>query len=196
MHLKEMTGISKTIDQNNNSDQFKNNEPKLQNPLKIKDDLFDLKNKTIGQIKNIIQEKSFEQNTHKYEKHHETLVITSFDQLLKVCNLKKEIKLKYEIEKNVHLVSFENKRIEISFNDDLDKEFIKILSSKLYEWTGDRWIITLSKEKGELSIKEKAVNLKKNSLEHAKKGEVYKKILENFPDAELIDIQIEEKNND
>ena len=67
---------------------------------------------------------------------------------MKICSFKKEIKLKYELEKNVNLVSFEDKRIEISFNEDLDKDFIKDLSLKLYEWTNNRWIITLSKTKG------------------------------------------------
>ena len=106
------------------------------------------------------------------------------------------MKLKYELEKNVNLVSFENQRIEISFHENLDKEFIKILSSKLYEWTGNRWIITLSKKKGKPSIKENEKNFKKNLLEKNKKKPIYKKILETFPDAELIDIEIEEKNND
>ena len=73
-------------------------------------------------------------------------MINSFDDLLKICTLKKEIKLKYELEKNVNLVNFENQRIEISFNESLDKEFIKIISLKLYECTGNRWIITLSKK--------------------------------------------------
>ena len=68
---------------------------------------------------------------------------------------KKEIKLKYELEKNVNLVSFEKNRIEISFNDNLDKNFVKDLSLKLFEWTNERWIITFSKTKGEISIKEK-----------------------------------------
>ena len=76
-------------------------------------------------------------------------LINSFDDLLKTCSFKKEIKLKYELEKNVNLVSFEDKRIEISFNEDLDKDFIKDLSLKLYEWTNNRWIITLSKTKGQ-----------------------------------------------
>ena len=43
--------------------------------------------------------------------------------------------LKYELETNVKLVSFENKLIEISFNDNLNKNFIKDLTSKLFEWT-------------------------------------------------------------
>ena len=60
------------------------------------------------------------------------------------------MKLKYELEKNVNLVSFEKNRIEISFNDNLDKNFVKDLSLKLFEWTGERWIITFSKSKGEI----------------------------------------------
>ena len=79
----------------------------------------------------------------------------------------------------------------------MDKEFIKNLSSKLYEWTNDRWIISLSKENGEPSKKEKEIILKKELLDKAKKSEVYKKVLEAFPDAELIDIEKNiEKNND
>ena len=89
-----------------------------------------------------------------------SISINSFDDLLKICSSKKEIKLKYELEKNVNLVSFENQRIEISFNEDLDKDFIKDLSLKLYEWTNNRWIITLSKTKGLPSKKEKEAKLK------------------------------------
>ena len=62
---------------------------------------------------------------------------------------KKRNQIKYELEKNVNLVKFERNRIEISFNDNLDKDFVKDLSSKLYEWTKERWIITFSKSKGE-----------------------------------------------
>ena len=63
-----------------------------------------------------------------------------------MCNTKKEIKLKYELETNVNLVSFDNQRIEIAFNENLDKDFVKDLSLKLFEWTQKRWIITFSKK--------------------------------------------------
>ena len=122
--------------------------------------------------------------------------IKTFEQLINVCNIKKEIKLKHELETNVNLVSFENKRIEISFNERLDKEFIKNLSSKLYEWTNDRWIISLSKKSGELSKKEKEIIKKKQLLESIKNEKIYLKVLEAFPDAELIDIEVNTKQND
>ena len=163
--------------------------------LKKNKDFFDLKNKTIGQIKNTLQEKEPDVETKENVKSQE-ISINSFDDLLKICILKKEAKLKYELEKNVNLVSFDQQRIEISFNEDLDKEFIKILSSKLYDWTNKRWIITLSKKKGNPSIKEKEINKKKNTLNEAKGSTAYKEMLEKFPDAEIVDFRIDEKNND
>ena len=199
IHLKGISNISEIIDQNNNFKKIKtdeNNEINIKNSLNENNDLFDLKNKTIDQIKNVIQEKHSEQNTKKEKQQTQGLIINSFDDLLEICNLKKEIKLKYELEKNVNLVSFDNRRIEISFNENLDKEFIKVLSTKLYEWTGNRWIIALSKKIGKPSKKEKKINLQKELLEKTKKNKIYKKVLEFFPDAELIDIEIGEKNND
>ena len=62
--------------------------------------------------------------------------------------------LKYEIENNLNLVSFSHNKIEISFNEKLSKHFVKNLSEKLYNWTGNRWIILLSKQRGEKSKKE------------------------------------------
>ena len=145
-------------------------------------------------MKNIAQEKDVTLKDNK-EVKTQTNLINSFDDLLEICSSKKEIKLKYELEKNVNLVSFENQRIEISFNEDLDKDFIKDLSLKLYEWTNNRWIITLSKTKGQPSKKEIEVNLKKDLIESIKNSLTYKNILEKFPDAELIDVKPNEKEN-
>jgi len=143
----------------------------------------------------VAQEKKQTEQPILKTQHKTILQIKTFNDLIEICNIKKEIKLKYELETNVNLVSFENKRIEISFNNYLDKEFIKNLSSKLYEWTNDRWIISLSKKIGELSKKEKDIISKKKLLENAKRGEVYKKVLEIFPDAELIDIDVKQDEN-
>ncbi len=153
------------------------------------------KSETISQVKNISQEQEVKIENNKGVKAEEKLNINSFDQLLKICNEKKEIKLKYELEKNVNLVHFENNRIEISFNDNLDKNFIKDLSLKLFEWTGDRWIITLSKSKGELSIKDKQQNKKIKNINSAKQSKLYKNLIEKFPDADLIDVNPKEEND-
>ncbi len=141
---------------------------------------------TIDQIKNVSQEKKVKIQTQPEIKAENIKSVNSFNQLLQICSEKKEIKLKYELEKNVNLVSFEKNRIEISFNDNLDKNFLKDLSLKLFEWTNERWIITLTKTKGEISIKEKELHLKNSLIEKSKESKVYKSILEKFPDASLI----------
>ncbi len=148
----------------------------------------DFKKDTVDQIKSVTQEKKITKELQTEVKAEKNIVIESFEQLLEICIQNKEIKLKYELEKNVYLVSFEKNRIEISFNDELDKNFVKDLSLKLYEWTGERWIITFSKMKGEISIKEKEQNKKKEIFEKTKESKLFKKVLETFPDAKLIDV--------
>ena len=198
-HLKEMN--KQVLDINDEEVSQKTEKINYASPSQKKedDDLFGIKDKaeTIGQLKNIAQEKDIKIKDDNQKIELQTKLLNSFDDLLELCSSKKEIKLKYELEKNVNLVSFENKRIEISFNEDLDKDFIKDLSLKLYEWTNERWIITLSKTKGQPSKKEEEVNLKKELIDSVKKSSIYRDILQKFPDAELIDIkQRDNKKND
>ena len=198
-HLKEMNKQVLDIDDEESSQKTEKVNYASSLQTKDDDDLFGIKDKaeTIGQMKNIVQEKDIKIKDEGKEIKLQTKLLNSFDDLLELCSSKKEIKLKYELEKNVNLVSFENKRIEISFNEDLDKDFIKDLSLKLYEWTNERWIITLSKTKGQPSKKEEEVNLKKELIDSVKKSSIYRDILQKFPDAELIDIkQRDNKKND
>ncbi|WP_440916906.1 DNA polymerase III subunit gamma/tau [Candidatus Pelagibacter sp.] len=188
MYLKSSTNKEHSPLSKNKIDQFKKQDDKQ---IIVNEK----KNETISQVKNISQEQEVKIENNKGIKAEEKLNVNSFDQLLKICNEKKEIKLKYELEKNVNLVHFENNRIEISFNDNLDKNFIKDLSLKLFEWTGDRWIITLSKSKGELSIKDKQKNKRIENINFAKKSKLYKNLIEKFPDADLIDVNPKKEND-
>ena len=158
------------------------------------DQNLNIKNKTISQIKNIFQEEKTLPKTQLNEIKGK-IEIKDFDDLINICNQKKEIKLKYELETNVNLVSFEDQRIEISFNENLDKDFVKDLSTKLFGWTNKRWIITLSKKNGTLTKKQVEKQNKQNLLGEAKKSTLYKKMIELFPDAELVDVEIKDKND-
>ena len=158
------------------------------------DQNLNIKNKTISQIKNISQEEKTLPKTQLNEIKGK-IEIKDFDDLINICNQKKEVKLKYELETNVNLVSFEDQRIEISFNENLDKDFVKDLSTKLFGWTNKRWIITLSKKNGTLTKKQVEKQNKQNLLGEAKKSTLYKKMIELFPDAELVDVEIKDKND-
>ena len=156
------------------------------------------RSKTINQIKNISQEEKSKPEIQKDVKSEKKIFINSLEKLIQTCFDKKEIKLKYELEKNVNLVKFEKNMIEISFNENLDKNFVKELSSKLFDWTGERWMISFSQLKGEISMKEKKQKIKKSLIDDAKSTKIYKDVLKNFPDAELIDVNLnrEDEPND
>ncbi len=148
----------------------------------------------VNQIKNVAQEKKTKPETQIETKAKKRILINSFNKLLETCLSKKEMKLRYDLEKNVNLVKFEQGRIEISFNDNLDKDFVKDLSLKLFEWTDLRWIITLSKNKGEMSVKEKEKNRQEELIQSTKKTNFYKSIIDFFPDAELIEVKPNKKD--
>ena len=136
----------------------------------------------VKQIKNIQQAEQKTESINNKE-------IKNLSDLIEMCNNKKELKLKYEIENNVNLVSFLNNRIEIAFNEKLSKDFVKELSEKLFEWTDIRWIISFSKQKGEISRKDEQKNFKKKVINEFKNSKTFKELEKNFPDIDLIDLK-------
>jgi DNA polymerase-3 subunit gamma/tau len=118
--------------------------------------------------------------------------IKTFEELIQITTKEKEVELKYDLERNVNLVSFSQGKINISFNEKLNKNFIKILAEKLLKWTGDRWIISLSKNQGQKTIYDKNLVAKKNKLEKEMDSDLVKDFLLAFPDAKLTNVTEEE----
>jgi len=184
VHLKDLPSPEQVIEDALNSDTRA-----IAEPTEKKDDFNEIK-----PIKSIIQEKAedIERNPKILEKKQEVgklEIINSFEKLVQITNDKKEIELKFDLERNVRLVKFETGKIDISFNEKLSKNFVRSLTEKLKLWTGERWIISLSKETGKNTIFENKEIHKKKLLQDALESEVYKKIKENFPDAELSEVE-------
>ena len=172
VHLKnineKMTEGENSISTNQENFSEKNIEIKTteaNNPDKIKSQL-----KNTNQIKT----NPIKDLTNQYEKSK--IEITSFQDLIKLSNQEKEIELKYDLERNVKLVSFNKGKIDISFNEKLNKNFIKNLTEKLLQWTGERWIISLSKIWEQKVFKKKNKNIKALSLMNLKKAKLLKNL--------------------
>ena len=112
--------------------------------------------------------------------------------MILLSSKKREIQLKYDLENNVNLIKFSKGKIDISFNENLDKNFVRNLSEKLLEWTGKRWVITLTKKEGQKTFSElKAIKIEK-LLNEEKEGETYKKFKDIFSDGELLEVKKKE----
>jgi len=144
---------------------------------------------TRNQIKNTTQEKIKLESLAKTNlQDTQKKTISTFEDLIKLSSLKKEVELKYDLERNVNLIKFSEGKIDIAFNENLGKNFVRNLSEKLLEWTQKRWVITLTKGEAKKTFVETQTIKKNELLTNKKKGEIYKKFKDFFPDAELIDV--------
>ena len=201
IHLKEIPKLEELLNSKETSqDKTSSKKTETLSNIKneIKKDIIKETNQSTDQIKNVIQEKKEILDNDKTfklpnENKNSTETVSNFDNLISLCLKHKEMQLKYDLEKNVSLVKFSNGQMEFSFNENIDKNFIKNLSKKLFVWTGKRWIITLSKEKGQPTHQEIKLEKKQTRLDEAIKTNAYKKMLEAFSDAKLITVEENEE---
>ena len=146
------------------------------------------------QIKNTTQAKPILSSLNPKNLSKDIFVekISSFEDLILLSSRKKEIQLKYDLEKNVNLIKFSEGKIDISFNENLDKNFVRNLSEKLLEWTGMRWVITLTKKTGQKTFSELQSIKREELLDQEKRGKIYKKFKNIFSDGELLEVKKED----
>ncbi len=158
---------------------------------KIIDKILDTNNnnQAKNQLKSTNQIKSKPINNFSEKNIKTKIEITNFKDLIDKANNEKEIELKYDLERNVKLVSFSKGKIDISFNEKLNKNFIKNLTDKLFKWTNERWIISLSKNLNAKSIYEQNLEDKNKLINEFKNNKISKDIESAFPDAMLVDIE-------
>ena len=119
--------------------------------------------------------------------------VRSFSDLINLSEKSREIELKYDLERNVKLVNFEDGKIDINFNENLNKNFIKKLSQKLYDWTGKRWIISLSKDQSTKTFYQEKIDKKEELIIEGKKSKIFDEMKKTFLDADLTDVRREDE---
>ena len=184
LHLKKILKSGENNEKNSDKKSTNLKENTIKNQKEYKQE-------TIDQLKNVEQQDKIIPNPEVKNKK-ENYRIKNFKELIETCEHKKELKIKYELENNVRLVSFEDQKIEISFNSNLDKSFVKDLSEKLIEWTDKRWVIAFSKKEGLPTFKNQKKDKEANLIKQESQSKFSLEIKKLFPDAELQ--SVDEKN--
>ncbi len=189
MQLVHLKNINEKVAMGSEESTTENNQKILKGERLVDKNLdINFKNQTKNQLKNTdqIKTKPISNLTAKHDKPK--IEIKNFNDLIDQANREKEIELKYDLERNVKLVSFNKGKINISFNEKLNKNFIKNLTEKLFMWTNERWIISLSKDLSAKSIYEQNLENKSSLINEFKNSKISKDIEKAFPDAILVDI--------
>jgi len=109
----------------------------------------------------------------------------SFLEVIELFDRNREAMLRWHLYAHVHLVSFEPGRIEFRPGEGAPRELPNRLGQLLTEWTGTRWIVTVSREEGQPTLQEEAeardASLKNEAAQHP----LVRKVLEAFPGARI-----------
>ena len=192
MHLKSIDQREEILTKSYSSDDSLPSKKNTLSEISVPDDV-KIKEVFKNQLKSTDQIKTnFVKSPEIQSKKLKSFEIKKFEDLIQITTEEKEVELKYDLERNVNLVSFTSGKINITFNEKLNKNFIKILAEKLLKWTGKRWIISLSKDLGEQTFYEKNLAGKKDKLGKEMNSNLVKDFILAFPDAKLTKVTEEE----
>lgn len=116
--------------------------------------------------------------------------IRSLADISDLCTANREPILRARVRQSVHLVKLEPGRLEIRLEPDAPKSIASDLASKLKEWTGITWWVTLSNERGEPTLAEAEAQIKEQHKTDARADPDVAAILAQFPGARIIDVRI------
>ena len=111
--------------------------------------------------------------------------VQSFAELLELARRKREPQLCHHLRCDVHLVSFEQGRIELRTTQSAPRDLLGSLTKKLGEWTGRRWVVSHSEKPGEPTLREQEEAAANAARQAVMAHPVVKAVLENFPGAEI-----------
>jgi DNA polymerase-3 subunit gamma/tau len=112
----------------------------------------------------------------------------NFLQVIELARARKDVRLQYELENNISLVSFEKEKIEINILNGSDS-IASDLSKKLTEWTEKKWVVLVTSTEGQKTInqeKEDSDSLIRNKIEE---HPIFLATVSEFKDASIKSIE-------
>jgi DNA polymerase-3 subunit gamma/tau len=109
----------------------------------------------------------------------------SFEDVVAHAGQIRDIKLKTALEEQVSLVKFGPGFIELHLLGGAPQNLAQDLSRKMQSWTGERWIVSLSEERGVEPLGARRRAEAARAVEDIRKHPVVKNVMHHFPDAEI-----------
>jgi DNA polymerase-3 subunit gamma/tau len=115
--------------------------------------------------------------------------LNRFEELIALAAEKRDVSLKSALERDVRLVRFEDGQLEIALEPSAAKMLVGDLSKKLHDWTGRRWMVVVSTEQGEPSLRSQAEERKTQLKSDARSDPLVQAVLTRFPGAEIVEVR-------
>lgn len=118
----------------------------------------------------------------------EKLNIQTFEQLVAVFEKRKEGLIWHALNDHCHLVSFEPKKVELRLSKHAPRDLASRMMICLEKWTGERWMVVLSTERGEETLQTKEERAEAKDLEEVSQNADVQQIMKTFPGAKIVKV--------
>ncbi|HCS22965.1 MAG TPA: DNA polymerase III subunit gamma/tau, partial [Rhodospirillaceae bacterium] len=115
--------------------------------------------------------------------------LDSFEAVAALFGQRREVMLQNAIENYVHLVKFEQGHLEVRVDEAAPRALVGQMAQKLTEWTGQRWVVSLSREEGAPTIGSRKQAAQQNLRAEIESSPVVAEVLRVFPGAKIVDIK-------
>ncbi|MFG7489123.1 DNA polymerase III subunit gamma/tau [Methylorubrum rhodesianum] len=112
-----------------------------------------------------------------------------FEDVVAQAEAARDIALKVALERDVHLVRFEEGRIEFRLAPGGRQSLPTDLARALDAWTGRRWLVALSKEEGAPTLAENSRAAEQTRHQNAAAHPLVREVLSRFPGAQIVDVR-------
>ena len=114
----------------------------------------------------------------------------SFAELVVLASAKRDLIVKDALEASIRLVSFEPGRMEIGLVEGADRGIVQTLISRLKDWTGRNWIISVTNNLVEApTLREQSQAERKAAEERAGQDPLVRAVLDPFPNAKIVNVR-------
>ncbi len=111
-----------------------------------------------------------------------------FEDVVAMAGEQRDVVLKRALERDVHLVRFEEGHIEFSLAEGASRTVANDLSRALQQWTGQRWMVALSSDSGAPTLHHQAESAERQRKEGAANHPLVQAVLAKFPGAQIVNV--------
>jgi DNA polymerase-3 subunit gamma/tau len=115
--------------------------------------------------------------------------LASLEDVAALAAEKRDLKIKHAVENYLRLVRIQEGRLEIALAANAPHGITQELSGKLTDWTGKRWFVALSDQKGGPTIAETFAAKKIALVQDVRSDPLVAAVLARFPGAEIVDVR-------
>jgi len=115
--------------------------------------------------------------------------VNDFNAAVALFGQQREMILQTQIMNYVHLVKFEQGHLSIRLKEGAPQNLVGQISGKLSQWTGQPWVISLSREAGSATLAEVREDQQQSVMNEVKAHPVVSEVLKTFPGAKIISIK-------